>query len=1329
MLCTFDETRPLNEAQSGIWFTQEADPESPMLNNGEYYEIEGPLDPVALERAVERVVSESEILRTRFLTTESGPRQWTDATLTYPMRVVDLGDADDPAAEALALMREELAVPLDVTRHPLYAHVLFRLGGDRHVWFHRAHHLMVDGYTFMLLARRVAEVYTGMLHGTDTGAPLGSFEALAEESARYEAGPEREEDRRYWAGYLDGAPHHTALTRNREEPGPRYLRSTRFVDEEGVARIRRAAESCGTRWKQMLMAAVAAYTQRWTGERDILLSLPVTARTTELSLRTPGMYSNVIPLRLNVDPDAPVADVARDVAAALRSCLPHQRHPVAATRRLLGQTPQTRREFGPLINIMSFDYDVDFGGLPCVPHNLFQGPIEELRIDVLQRGRDGALQIDFDANPAVFTPEDLERRTDSFVRLLDALCHDPETAVGDLDLISGDEHRRVVAEFNRGAAAAVTDRAVHEVFEERAAVGPEAAAVVFDGAVVSYGELNARANRLARHLRGLGVGPGTRVGVLLERGPEFASALLAVLKTGASYVPLDPAFPDDRLATMVTTAGVGPVVTRAGLAGRGVGAGLLVRVDAEARAVARHGAQDLGLRVPPGAAACVMFTSGSTGVPKGVVAPHRAVVSTLLGQDYLDFGPEQVWLQTAPVSWDAFVLEFWGALLHGSTCVLQPGQVPEPRRMAELVAEHGVSAMWLSAGLFNLVLDEHPEVFDGVRQVVTGGEAPSAEHMRRFLRTLPGVRLQHGYGPVESMVFTNAHRVTEVDGPLVPVGAPIAHRSCYVLDGRSRPVPVGVPGELYVGGAGLALGYVGRPDLTAERFVPDPFGAPGERMYRTGDLVRWTEAGTVEFLGRVDDQVKIRGFRVEPGEVEAVLAGSSGVVQSAVVVREDRPGDRRLVAYAVAEAGVEADPAALRADLAASLPDHMVPSAVVVLEELPLNANGKLDRKALPAPRYTSTGRSPRTPQEEILCGVFRELLGVEAVGIDDSFFDLGGHSLLATRLVSRVRAVLGAELGLRDVFRSPTVAGVDALVRSVSGGSVRAPLTAVERPERVPLSFAQRRLWFLHRMEGPSPTYNVPVVLRLRGPVDEDALRAALGDVADRHEALRTVFPSVDGEPVQRVLPVRPVLEAVDTGQEGVRGGIDRAVRHAFDLESEIPIRGWLLRAGGRDAVLVVLVHHIASDGWSMAPLMDDLGAAYGARLLGEVPDWSDRPDLVVQYADYALWQRDVLGSEADPGSPLAGQTAFWERTLAGLPEVLELPTDRPRPLVPTNEGATVDVALPADLHAALAELAADHDVTLFMVLQAALAVVLARSGGGVDVPIGTPVAGREDE
>ena len=571
-------------------------------------------------------------------------------------------------------------------------------------------------------------------------------------------------------------------------------------------------------------------------------------------------------------------------------------------------------------------------------------------------------------------------------------------------------------------------------------------------------------------------------------------------------------------------------------------------------------------------------------------------------------------------------------------------------------------------------------------------------------------------------------------GPgLPPVGAPVANTRVYVLDGWLGPVPAGVAGELYIAGAQLARGYAHRPGLTAERFVACPFGAGGERMYRTGDLARWTPGGQLVFAGRADDQVKIRGFRIEPGEVEAVLAACPGVGRAAVTVRDDGPGGKRLTGYVVPASGDDgtgADLAARAREHAATrLPDYMVPAVIVVLDTLPLTPGGKLDRAALPAPGQAAAdrGRAPATLHEEILCGIFADLLGLERVGPEDDFFALGGHSLLAVRLASRVRAVLGAELAVRTVFQAPTPARL--AVRLAAAGPARAPLTARERPGRVPLSFAQQRLWFIAQLEGPSALYNIPDALRLAGELDAAALAAALADVAVRHEVLRTVFPADGGEPCQLVLDPAGLewgLEPVPVGADELPGVVAGICGEPFDLAVQVPLRARLLRLGADEHVLVVVIHHIATDGWSARILARDLGTAYAARRAGRAPGWAPLP---VQYADYAIWQRDLLGDPDDPDSLLAQQVSWWRQALAGMPAELALPASRPRPPVPSHRAITAALQVPAAVHAGLAALVRRQGVTMFMVIQAALAVLLARLGAGTDIPVGSPVAGRTDE
>ncbi|MEV4583396.1 amino acid adenylation domain-containing protein, partial [Nonomuraea jabiensis] len=903
--------------------------------------------------------------------------------------------------------------------------------------------------------------------------------------------------------------------------------------------------------------------------------------------------------------------------------------------------------------------------------------------------------------------------------LVHALETDVGTPLSTIGVLGEGELRRVLADWNDTAVAA-PDGTVVDLFEAQAARTPDAVAVVCDGAEVSYAELDARANRLARLLIGRGVEPESIVGVALERGIDLIAAVLGVLKAGGAYLPIDVTYPAERIAYLVDDAQPVTVLVSARTATLVPGPVLAVD-DAPAAPERAQPARASGPR--PEHPAYVIYTSGSTGRPKGVVVEHRAMAN-LLHWATGAFTADELSrvLAATSLSFDVSVFEIFGPLVSGGSIevVRDLLALADRRRPWEATLISAVPSA-LSQILAETRVQARP------RTVVLAGEALTAPVMRAVADVLPHARVDNIYGPTEATVYSAAWHGDGSGAGAPPIGRPITNARLYILDHGMRPVPAGAVGELYVAGAGLARGYAGRPALTAERFVACPYGGAGRRMYRTGDLARWNARGEVEYLGRADEQVKIRGFRVEPGEIESVLAEHPGVAQAAVVAREDTPGDKRLVAYVVPAGARDGLPDDVRGFAARRLPDHMLPGAVVVLDALPLSPNGKLDRRALPVPEISATaGRGPANLREEILSGLFADVLGLPAVGRDDDFFALGGHSLLAVRLISRIRSVLGAEAAIRTLFECPTVAGLAA--RLTDGDQARTPLTARERPERVPLSFAQRRLWFIQQLEGPSATYNVPVTLKLTGPLDRAALAAAMRDVLDRHESLRTVFPALDGEPYQQVLDVDEAgwtLQTMDPGA-GLAAAVDAVVGHAFDVSSEIPVRAALISTDPREHVLVMAVHHIAGDGWSMGPLAKDVSAAYAARREGRAPSWRALP---VQYADYALWQRDLLGEEDDPDSVISRQVAYWRDTLNGAPQELPLPFDRPRPAVASHRGHQAGARVPAELHARLREVARAEGVTPFMVLQGALAVLLSRLGAGSDVVVGSASAGRTDE
>ena len=1330
---------PLSDAQLGIWFAQTIDLSNPAYNLGEYLEIDGFINAALFETALQYVVNEAEALHVRFVSGIDGPAQIIGPPPDCAMSLVDVSAAAEPRAAAERWMRADLARTVDLRHGPLFTYALFKAAPDRFFWYSRYHHIVMDGFGFALMARRVADVYSALAAGLAIDADtFGSLALLLEDDARYRASERFEQDRQFWMDYLADLPEPASLADDAGLRPCKFIRHTGALPCSRITHVRSIANQIGVSLPQLVTAAAAIFVHRLTGEHDVILDVPLTARMTPLARRTPGMMSNILPVRLAVRPNMTVSELVGETTRRMRHVIRHQRYNIANLRRDIGRGTD-QRAFGPTINFMPFDYDLRFDGHPITAYNLSNGPVEDLSIVWYDRSDNREVRTDFDGNPALYSPgklSDLHRR---FLTLL-AVIEDPDQPIGKLDILSLAERRTILEEWN-DTARAIPVATLPELFASQVARTPDAVAAVFEDARLSYGELDARASQLAHHLRALGVGPEVVVGLCIERSLEMLIGLLGILKAGGAYLPLDPDYPRERLAFMLADAAAPVLVTRAALraqlpshdarigGARSDGAHI-VCLDADWPAIAQHPTTPPRSGLTPQNAAYVIYTSGSTGTPKAVVVAHHNVVRLVKSVDYVELTPDDVFLHLAPLSFDASTFEIWGALLNGAKLVVYSGGPFDIAELKRTIAATGVSVLWLTAALFHQVVDEDVSAIAGVRQLLAGGDVLSASHVRAVVEAQNGCRLINGYGPTEGTTFSACFAVTGRTDlhDSVPIGRPISNTRVYVLDGGLEPVPAGVCGELYVAGWGLARGYVGRAGLTAERFVADRFGPAGSRMYRTGDLARWRGDGVLEFLGRSDAQVKVRGFRIEPGEIEAALVGHGGVAQAAVIAREDGPGGKRLVGYVVAAGDAVLDAALLRAHLGERLPEHMVPSAFVVLERLPLTPNGKLDRRALPAPeqRLGSVRRLPRTPQEEILCALFAEVLGLEGVGIDEDFFALGGHSLLATRLISRIRSTLDVELSIRSLFEAPTVA---SLVQRLGDAQVaRAPLRAQARPAEVPLSYAQRRLWFLDRLEGASATYTIPLALRLRGALDRSALEEALGDLVERHESLRTIFPDRLGVPRQEILDAgtaRPRLSVTAVDEAGLAGALAAAARTGFDLAREPPLRVHLFALGAGEHVVVLLLHHIAGDGWSLAPLLRDLGRFYEARCRGQAAAVAALP---VQYADYTLWQHAVLGSEEDGESAISRQLSFWTGQLAGLPDQLDLPLDRARPAVASYRGGSVPLALSAPLHAALLELARTSGASLFMVLQAGLAALLTRLGAGHDIAIGSPIAGRTD-
>ncbi|GAB1510093.1 hypothetical protein JCM33774_21350 [Actinophytocola sp. KF-1] len=1306
------EVWPLAPLQEGLLFHAAYDGAADAYTMGLAFDLTGPVDLAALRAAAERVLARHANLRAGFL--PSGGAQFVPSTVDLPWRETDLSrlPADEQAAAVAVLAEDERSRGFDLAAPPLLRVTVVRLAPDHHRVLLTNHHILFDGWSAPLLI--------GEWLAAHAGAPTSSRpfrDYLAWLGTRDHAASAR-----FWQEVLAGVGEPTLVAAAHGHAGGRTEEVVVELPESTTRALAEVLAADGLTVGAAVQAAWAAIVGRLTGRDDVVIGTTVSCRPPELpgAETTIGLLVNTVPLRVRLDPAAPAAAVLAQVRDQQAATAPHTHVGLAEIQRATGlpelfDTLAVVENFpaaiatqphGPRADGLTTTYPSHY------PLTLYAAPGTRLRLRVCYR-------------PDLVDPADAARAADQLCRWLTSVARDPAAPAGRIDPLGPDERARLVA-AGTGPARALPGTDVTALVEAQARTNPAALALSAGGVELTHAELNARANRLAHALVARGVGPERLVAIVLPRSADLVTALPAVLKTGAAYVPVDPDYPVERVRHILADAAPALVLTTTALA-RELGLDTAVTVDD--LATAAYPDTDLTdadrlAPVRPDGAAYVIHTSGSTGRPKGVVVPRGALVNFLLDmRDRFPLTTADRLLAVTTTAFDIAALEVFLPLITGAGIVLAPRDVVvDPARLADLAARGGVTVVQATPSLWQALVTTAPDRVRGLR-VLVGGEALPAE-LATALREL-AVEVTNLYGPTETTIWSTAARLDARPG-LPTIGGPIANTRVYVLDRALRPVPSGVAGELYIAGDGVARGYLNKPGLTTQRFVADPFAA-GSRMYRTGDLARWGADGRLEFLGRVDHQVKVRGFRIELGEIEAVLGEHADVTRAVVVAREDRPGDQRLVAYVVPVPGRQPVHSELLARAAERLPDYMVPAAVVLMDVLPQTPNGKVDRAALPAPETTGTdgpGRAPRSAQEAVLCDLFAEVLGVPGVGVTDHFFRSGGHSLLAIRLIGRVRAVFGVELPIRVLFEAPTVERLArVLLEPAATGVARPPLTRADRPATVPLSPAQQRLWFLNRLEGPSATYNIPLALRITGRLDVAALRAALADVTDRHEVLRTVLPATDGEPCQLVLDAAPPpLSVEQVAADRVDDAVRRAARAGFDLAVEVPLRCHLFRVAADEHVLLVVVHHVAGDGWSLTPLVRDLSAAYGARVAGTAPAWAPLP---VQYADYTLWQRELLADAEQTGA----QLAYWTGQLAGLPDHLELPFDHPRPAAVGYDGDTVPVRVDADLHRRVVELARDTGTTAFMVVQAAFAVLLTRMGAGTDIPIGTPVAGRTDE
>ena len=1332
----------LSYAQERQWFLWQLEPESAAYHIPSVLRLRGRLDLDALQRSFDSLVARHETLRTRFRLDGDEARQEIAASMALPLDIVALGPLEEGA---LARQVETtIARPFDLERGPLLRVSLLRLAEDDHVLVLVQHHIVSDGWSMQVMVEELVQLYAAYSRGLELALP-----ALPIQYADYalwqrswmEAG-EKERQLAYWTGLLGGEQPVLELPFDRPRPVRQSHRGAQFILELDIdlsQALRRVAQQEGATAFALLLASFQALLYRYSGQADIRVGVPIANRNRVETERLIGFFVNTQVLKADLDGRMGFDEL---LAQARQRALEAQAHQDLPFEQLVeALQPERSLSHNPLFQVL-FNYQSEARG------NGQAFRFDELQMESVQfdsRTAQFDLTLDltdeeqrfcavFDYATDLFDASTVERLAGHWRNLLRGIVANPRQRLGELPLLDAPERRQTLSEWNPAQRECAVQGTLQQRFEEQARQRPQAVALILDEQRLSYGELNARANRLAHCLIARGVGADVPVGLALERSLDMLVGLLAILKAGGAYLPLDPAAPEERLAHILDDSGVRLLLTQGHLLERlprqaGVEVlaidGLVLDGYAESDPLPTLSADNL---------AYVIYTSGSTGKPKGTLLTHRNALRLFSATEaWFGFDERDVWTLFHSYAFDFSVWEIFGALLYGGRLVIVPQWVSRsPEDFYRLLCREGVTVLNQTPSAFKQLMAvacsaDMATQQPALRYVIFGGEALDLQSLRpwfqRFGDRQP--QLVNMYGITETTVHVTYRPVSEADlegGLVSPIGGTIPDLSWYILDRDLNPVPRGAVGELYIGRAGLARGYLRRPGLSATRFVPNPFpGGAGERLYRTGDLARFQADGNIEYIGRIDHQVKVRGFRIELGEIEAALAGLAGV-RDAVVLAHDGVGGTQLAGYVVADSAEDAERLreSLRESLKRHLPDYMVPAHLMLLERMPLTVNGKLDRQALPQPDASLSQQAYRAPGSELeqrIAAIWAEILGVERVGLDDNFFELGGHSLLATRVISRVRQEQQLDASLKALFERPVLeAFAQGLERTTDAVST---IPLADRQQPLALSFAQERQWFLWQLEPESAAYHIPSALRLRGRLDVDALQRSFDSLVARHETLRTRFRLEGGRSYQQVQPAVSVsIEREQFGEEGLIERIQAIVVQPFDLERGPLLRVNLLQLAEDDHVLVLVQHHIVSDGWSMQVMVEELVQLYAGYSQGlDVV----LPALPIQYADYALWQRSWMEA-----GEKERQLAYWTGLLGGEQPVLELPFDRPRPVRQSHRGAQFILELDIDLSQALRRVAQQEGATAFALLLASFQALLYRYSGQADIRVGVPIANR---
>ncbi|WP_395649265.1 non-ribosomal peptide synthase/polyketide synthase [Planktothrix agardhii] len=1347
---TKDTEPPLSFAQQRLWFLDQLQPNSALYNIPMVLRLQGNLNQGALEQSLWSICDRHEVLRTNFVTINGQPTQIIQTT-RETISVVDLQDLpiQEQAEKTQQLKQKQATQPFDLAKESLIRITLVVLSETEHLLLVCMHHIISDGWSIEVFIHELTSLYNAYAQNQPANlAPLPiQYADFAIWQRQWLQGDVLQTQLNYWQNQLADAP--ALLSLPTDHPRPAVQSFVGAYQEFSLSpalsqALTELSRQQGATLFMTLLAAFDALLYRYTGQGDILVGTPIANRNRGEIEGLIGFFVNTLVLRTDLADNPSFSQLLTRVREVAMDAYAHQDLPF----EMLVEALQPERDLShtPLFQVAFVLQNTPKSEIAMTGLTVTDLPPEnttaKFDLTLAMVNTDDGLKGVWEYNTDLFESSTIERLSGHFLNLLGGIVANPQARISQLPLLTESETNQLLIEWNNTQVDYPQIKCIHQLFEEQAERTPDAIAVVFENQQLTYAELNDRANQLAHYLRKLGVKPDELVGICLERSLDMIVGLLAILKVGGAYVPIDPDYPQERISFMLQDTQVKIILTCESLQNSLQNhQTIVICLDKDWQQINQASLENLNSTVSADNLAYVIYTSGSTGIPKGVIVTHQAVNRLVLNTNYIQFTPDDRVVQASNIAFDAATFEIWGALLNGAKIIIIAKSVLlSPQELALSLKENQISVLFLTTAFFNQLANLVPQAFSSLRCLLFGGEAVEPKWVQEVLEKGAPQRLLHVYGPTENTTFSSWYLVENVasTATTIPIGKAIANTQIYLLDKNLQPVPIGVVGELHIGGMGLAKGYLNRPELTQEKFIPNPFekdevipptplnkdGNEPSKLYKTGDLARYLPDGNIEYLGRIDNQVKIRGFRIELGEIEALLNQNEDVQSACVIAREDNPGDKRLVAYLVPQPEIILTIDEIRQFLKAKLPDYMVPNAFVILEALPLTPNGKIDRRALPVPDLQSQGEyiAPRNPIEEKMAQIWAEVLKLKRVSIEDNFFELGGHSLLATQAISRLQETFEIVLPLRYLFESPTIAQLSAVILKElqTGLGLKLPaIVPLNRQDDIPLSWAQERLWFVNQLEGESGAYTIDLTMRLLGNLNVKALEKAFQAIIQRHEPLRTQFKLKDNKPIQAIASsINFTLPVVQSQPLQVEQLLTEAASEPFDLANGSVLRVKLWQVGADEYVLLLAIHHIAADGWSLGVLIDELSAYYRSFSTGTK---ADLPTLPIQYADFALWQRQWLTNEV-----LERQLSYWKQQLKGIPLLHQLKGDRPRPAIQTFRGGTEKLQLDSKLTQQLKKLSQESGSTLFMTLLAGFAVLLSRYSGQTDLVIGSPIANR---